>query len=93
MHIGGDALQVAQVAWWHEHESGEEAAAAGSGECAPASRSCGLDLGQANTAGESRGKFAGAEQKCPCVLMAQRRHGLLERRARAALGFSRSVQG
>ena len=61
---------MAQVAWGHEHELGEEAAAAGSGECPPASCGCGLDLGQANTAEEPRGEFAGAERKRPCVLKA-----------------------
>ena len=76
---------------WYEHESREEAAAAGSGEYAPASRGCGLDLGQANTAGEPREKFAGAERKRRCVLKAQRRHGLSERQTCAVLGVSCSV--
>ena len=34
MHTGDDALQVVQVAWGREHESGEEATAAEGGECA-----------------------------------------------------------
>ena len=81
MHIGGDVA----VASGYEHESGKEAAAAGGGGGAPASCGCEFDLGQANTAGEPRGKFAGAERKRPRALKAQRRHGLPERRACSAL--------